>query len=91
MRISCPHCGPRGHDEFTYHGDATVRRPDPSATNVEVAFDAYLHLRDNPAGLHQEFWYHAGGCQAWLVVERDTLTHAIRAVRPARISTETAS
>ena len=27
MRIPCPHCGPRTHDEFTYYGDATVRRP----------------------------------------------------------------
>ena len=21
MRIPCPYCGPRGHDEFAYHGD----------------------------------------------------------------------
>jgi len=84
MRIPCPWCGPRGHDEFAYRGDAAPRRPDPGGPDVAVAFDAYLHLRDNPAGWHEELWYHASGCQAWLVVERDTLTHAIRGVRPAR-------
>ena len=26
MRIPCPHCGPRGLEEFLYHGDATVKR-----------------------------------------------------------------
>ena len=30
MRIPCPYCGPRGNEEFTYLGDATVRRPDPA-------------------------------------------------------------
>ena len=29
MRIPCPHCGERDHAEFTYAGDATVRRPAP--------------------------------------------------------------
>ena len=31
MRIPCPYCGPRGDEEFTYLGDATVQRPDPAA------------------------------------------------------------
>ena len=28
MRITCPYCGERALEEFTYRGDATVRRPD---------------------------------------------------------------
>jgi len=35
-------------------------------------------LRDNPSGLHQEYWYHGGGCRSWLVVTRNTRTHDIQ-------------
>jgi heterotetrameric sarcosine oxidase delta subunit len=31
MLIPCPWCGPRNQIEFTYGGDATVRRPPPDA------------------------------------------------------------
>ncbi|MFM9011903.1 MAG: sarcosine oxidase subunit delta, partial [Planctomycetota bacterium] len=31
MRIPCPHCGPRGHDEFVHHGDAAPQRPPADA------------------------------------------------------------
>jgi len=84
MRIPCPHCGPRGHEEFAYLGDATLRRPDPAAADAECAFAEYAYRRDNPAGSHRELWYHAQGCGTWLVVERDTLTHAIGRVTDAR-------
>jgi methylglutamate dehydrogenase subunit B len=82
MRIACPHCGTRGLDEFAYLGDATVTRPDPDAG--EAAFVDYVYVRDNPAGLHRELWQHAAGCQSWLVVTRDTRTHAIASVEAAR-------
>lgn len=84
MHLHCPHCGPRGHEEFAYHGDANVRRPDPGAADAAQAFDRYAHLRDNPAGPHRELWYHGQGCQAWLVVERDTLTHEVTRVTDVR-------
>jgi sarcosine oxidase subunit delta len=29
-------------------------------------------------------WQHQSGCRAWLLIERDTLTHAVGAVTPAR-------
>jgi sarcosine oxidase subunit delta len=82
MRIHCPHCGPRGHDEFVYEGDATRRRPDAGAPDGAV--HDYVYLRDNPAGLHRELWFHAAGCHSWLVVERDTRNHEIRSVAFAR-------
>jgi heterotetrameric sarcosine oxidase delta subunit len=82
MRIPCPYCGERDIQEFSYLGDATRRRPDPDAG--ETAFADYVYLRDNPAGRHRELWYHASGCRAWLVVTRNTKTHAIEAVAPAR-------
>ena len=77
MRISCPYCGPRGNDEFTYLGDATARRPDPAAEGAAQAFHDYVYLRENPSGIHQELWYHGGGCRSWLVVTRHTRTHEI--------------
>jgi heterotetrameric sarcosine oxidase delta subunit len=77
MRIPCPYCGSRDLSEFVYHGDATPRRPDPSAQNAAELFYEYVYLRQNPAGPLLELWYHASGCRAWLTVNRDTRSHAI--------------
>jgi len=84
MLINCPYCGARDSQEFSYKGDATGSRPDPAAPNAAEAFHDYVYLRDNPAGDHQEWWYHGSGCRQWLKVSRNTLTHAIAAVRLAR-------
>jgi len=84
MRIPCPHCGPRTHEEFTYYGDATVRRPSATGPGAEPAFYDYVYTRDNPFGLHRELWFHQGGCHEWLVVERDTRNHDIKDAVPAR-------
>jgi heterotetrameric sarcosine oxidase delta subunit len=83
MRITCPYCSLRDIQEFTYLGDAKPKRPDGLGASASEMFD-YVYLRDNPRGAHQELWYHGAGCHAWLVVRRDTLTHAIEAVVPAR-------
>jgi sarcosine oxidase subunit delta len=83
MQIPCPLCGPRDIREFTYTGHATaLDRPPEGATHGD--WHAYLHLRDNPAGPTRDLWYHGAGCTAWLVVERDTLTHQITGARLAR-------
>jgi methylglutamate dehydrogenase subunit B len=83
MRIPCPHCGERDVQEFSYLGDATVARPEGPGISPEGMHE-YVYLRDNPAGPHRELWYHAAGCHGWLVVTRDTRTHAIAGVEPAR-------
>ena len=76
MRITCPNCGERDRREFYYQGDAVaLQRPAPDAG--EAAWDDYLHNRDNPAGKTRDLWFHEAGCGAWLVVERDTVTHAV--------------
>ena len=76
MRITCPICGERDIREFTYQGAAVaLDRPDPEAG--EAAWDDYVHLRENPAGLTVDLWYHSGGCSAWVVVTRDTVTHEV--------------
>lgn len=80
MRIQCPFCGERDSSEFTYLGDASGRRPEPEGADVEARFLEAVYLRDNPAGPHEELWYHAFGCRNWLRVLRDTRTHQISAV-----------
>ncbi len=76
MRIPCPICGTRDRREFTYKGAAVLLdRPSPEAD--AASWDAYLHLRDNPAGRTRDLWFHDAGCAAWLVVERDTISHEI--------------
>ena len=79
LLIPCPHCGPRAQLEFTYGGDATVRRPrDPSGVPVREWLD-HVYLRDNPRGAHWEWWQHAAGCRRWIRVRRDSATHEITA------------
>ncbi|GFE52030.1 sarcosine oxidase subunit delta [Roseobacter cerasinus] len=77
MRLTCPICGARDRREFYYQGEA-LARPAPGAG--AEAWDEYLHLRDNPAGVRRELWQHEAGCGAWLVVERNTSTHEVLGV-----------
>ena len=76
--------------EFVYLGDASLlARPDAMAAfanegGAQDAFYQYLYLRDDPAGLHRELWFHEQGDRSWLVVTRDTVTHEILSVEMAR-------
>lgn len=86
MLIPCPHCGERPHSEFIYGGDATLRRPaDPVHVSDEEWYD-YVYLRTNPRGLHNEFWHHTLGCDQWIEVTRDTLTHRTLAAAAVGLS-----
>ncbi|MEP9390493.1 sarcosine oxidase subunit delta [Mesorhizobium sp. KR9-304] len=78
--ILCPHCGRRPKEEFTIKG-AALSRPSHEAP-AEDWFD-YVYLRDNPRGRYDEYWHHTSGCRRWLVVTRDTATHAIYESRDA--------
>lgn len=78
MRITCPLCGPRDRREFFYYGaEDYLNRPAEDA--APAAWDAYLHLRDNPAGVTRDLWYHETGCSAWVLVTRNTVTHEVLA------------
>jgi sarcosine oxidase subunit delta len=90
MRIQCPFCGERDVSEFAYLGDAGATRPEPELPDADQRFHEYVHLRDNPAGPHDELWYHAFGCRTWVRVTRDTRTHEILAVSFARARGEAA-
>ncbi|HDZ71724.1 MAG TPA: sarcosine oxidase subunit delta [Aurantimonas coralicida] len=85
MIIDHPLLGPRDAAEFVYLGDAAlIGRPDPQDDGASEKFYDYLYLRDNPAGLHRELWYHEQGDRSWLVLTRNTLTHEITSVELAR-------
>ena len=76
MRITCPVCGERDRREFYYRGAAVaLDRPSPDAD--DDAWADYVHLRENPAGVTRDLWYHESGCNAWIVVTRNTVTHEI--------------
>jgi len=75
LLIPCPWCGPRNQVEFTYGGDATVKRPAANAS--EGAWLDYVYFRDNPCGPHNELWLHSAGCGCWFKLRRDTRTHDI--------------
>lgn len=78
MIINHPLLGPRDAQEFTYLGDSgLINRPDGRSENAEEAFYDYVYVRNNPAGLHRELWFHEHGDRSWLVVTRDTSTHEI--------------
>lgn len=85
MLIPHPLLGPRDAQEFIYLGDASLLdRPDGLAKGADKAFSDYVYLRDNPAGVHRELWFHEQGDRSWLVVTRNTVTHEILGVELAR-------
>ncbi|MBC7608655.1 MAG: sarcosine oxidase subunit delta [Polaromonas sp.] len=75
--ISCPHCGDRNESEFQHGGPVRIRRPDSPGKLEDAAWVDYLTVPNNPMGPVEEKWWHVRGCGAWLIVRRDTVTHAI--------------
>ena len=84
MRIRCPFCGERDSGEFSYLGAvAGGQRGFDGAETLERVFEA-VYIRENPAGVHEELWYHKFGCRSWVQVRRDTRTHEVIAAALAR-------
>jgi sarcosine oxidase subunit delta len=79
LLIDCPWCGPRDETEFRFAGEAAVRRPTAPECADAQAWADYLYTRENRRGRHRELWCHVHGCGQFLVVERDTVSHAITA------------
>ena len=82
IRINCPFCGLRDHQEFTYLEDGSVKIP-PLNNTSEKKWYEFIFLRDNPRGKHIEKWHHVHGCRMILIVTRDTTNHKITKVEPA--------
>ena len=80
LTIPCPHCGMRDETEFLNGGEAAMRPERPEDLSDDE-WSAWLFTHDNPRGPLDERWFHAFGCRRWLVLRRDTVTHAISDVR----------
>jgi len=74
MRLPCPICGERDRREFYYQGVA-MARPAPEA--APQLWDDYMHNRKNVAGVVEDLWCHEAGCAAYMVITRNTVTHAV--------------
>jgi len=90
LRIPCPFCGERDFVEFVYGDEGKRRFPDLADNDIDRWCDA-VFIRDNPRGELHELWQHQHGCRQWLYVVRDTVTHEIRRVVPARDVTAAAA
>ena len=76
MRIPCPVCGTRDRREFYYYGtEDYLKRPSEGSSMDDL--DNQLFLRDNPAGITRDLWYHETGCASWMVITRNTVTHEV--------------
>jgi len=79
--FSCPFCGPRDQSEFTYLREAATI---PALDADIAAWQSFVYERDNPSGAHTEWWHHNHGCRQVLEMVRNTQTHEVLEVRPAR-------
>ena len=77
LEIKCPYCGKRSQNEFSYGGDASVKRPKLGKEISDSEWNDFIYLRKNIKGDHQEFWHHVAGCRQWFKVLRSTATHEI--------------
>ncbi len=79
--FNCPFCGPRDQSEFTYLREAATI---PALDADVAAWQRFVYERDNPCGAHNEWWHHNHGCRQVLEMVRNTQTHEVLEVRPAR-------
>ena len=77
LEIKCPYCGDRSQNEFSYGGDATIKRPVLGKQSSDKDWDTFVYHRKNPRGNHLELWHHISGCRQWFKVQRNTATHKI--------------
>ena len=57
--------------------------PDPDSAGREAWAD-YLFMRDNPAGLVREWWFHVP-TSFWFIAERDTTTDEVLRTYPSEM------
>ena len=67
----------RSQNEFSYGGDATLKRPEIGKETSDEEWNNFVYFRKNPRGKHSEIWHHVAGCRQWFKVSRNTATHEI--------------
>jgi sarcosine oxidase subunit delta len=77
--LTCPVCGPRPVDEYSYGGEITSR---PASSEDERKLFSYLYFRRNVAGVQREWWFHTSGCREWLQADRDTRNNRVLRTAP---------
>jgi len=68
--LTCPNCGRRPVDEFSYGGEVPAVPDgitDPDERDVDLVW-----MWGNVDGPTTERWFHAAGCRRWTTVKRDT-------------------
>ena len=45
LHIKCPHCGMRSQNEFSYGGDATIKRPELGKEISDQDWDNFVYNR----------------------------------------------
>ena len=70
LHIKCPHCGMRSQNEFSYGGDATIKRPELGKEISDQDWDNFVYNRKSLRGKHWELWQHLSGCRQWIKVQR---------------------
>jgi len=78
LMIECPYCGPRAEIEFSYGGEAHIKRPQTPDELTDAQWADYLFMRENPQGLYKERWVHTHGCRRWFNAQRDTVTYEVK-------------
>ncbi len=76
MLIPCPWCGPRDEREFDF-GGSDAKFPSigtPRDSTTDTWYEA-VHIRENARGDTRELWYHLSGCERWICLTRDSVTH----------------
>ena len=72
-RLHCPFCGPRELREFEFYKTL------PAVDGASAFERTYERMADLDRSL--EHWQHVGGCRAWLLVERNPSSGAVRDTR----------
>ena len=66
LEIKCPYCGKRSQNEFSYGGDANIKRPELGKEISDKEWDNFVYYRENPKGKHSELWHHISGVDSGL-------------------------
>ncbi|MBL10618.1 MAG: sarcosine oxidase subunit delta [Acidiferrobacteraceae bacterium] len=74
--IRCPWCGLRDEAEYSYGGEADIKRPLRTKELSNEEWADYLFFRKNTKGPHDEQWCHIAGCGRWFNKNRNTITYS---------------
>ena len=56
----------RSQNEFSYGGDATIKRPELGKEISDQDWDNFVYNRKSLRGKHWELWQHLSGCRQWI-------------------------